>query len=350
MESSRKLGGLWGLGAVCVFLLAAGCSAPCKPPPADIPRELNKVNHPTYVVEPPDILLINALRVVPKPPYRIAPLDTLIIQASNVLPDEPLNGPVTVEPDGMISLGLSYGSFRVVDLTLPEAREVVERTLKERFKNVSVRITLGSLAAVQQIQGDHIVRPDGTIGLGTYGSVNVAGMTLDEVKAVVEKKLSNKLLKPEVSVDIFAYNSKFYYIISDGGGFGEQVLRLPCTGNETVLDAFSQIGGLSIVASKNHIWLARPSPADKDCMQVLPVDWKAITRGADTATNYQLLPGDRIFVQAQRIITIDTALARFISPFERIFGVTILGSSTIHDVAIPLGAGAAISGGGGVGR
>ena len=34
-------------------------------------RELEKVSLPPYVIEPPDILTIEALRVVPKAPYRI---------------------------------------------------------------------------------------------------------------------------------------------------------------------------------------------------------------------------------------------------------------------------------------
>ena len=62
-------------------------------------------------------------------------------------------------------------------------------------------------------------------------------------------------------MDVVAYNSKVYYIITQGAGLGDSVRRLPVTGNETVLDAISQIGGLSQVSSKN-IWIARPSASD----------------------------------------------------------------------------------------
>jgi hypothetical protein len=30
--------------------------------------------------------------------------------------------------------------------------------------------------------------------------------------------------------------------------------------------------------------------------QILPVDWNGITRAGNTRTNYQLLPGDRLYV------------------------------------------------------
>ena len=86
-----------------------------------------------------------------------------------------------------------------------------------------------------------------------------------------------------------------------------------------------------------------PDPDEKGCCHKLPVDWKAITKCADTRTNYQLMPNDRIYVQAQALITIDTALSRFIQPIERVLGVVLLGSSTVHSVSEPLG----VIGGGG---
>ena len=77
---------------------------------------------------------------------------------------------------------------------------------------------------------------------------------------------------PQVSVDVFAYNSRKIYIIADGAGYGQQVIALPATGGETVLDAISRVQGLPAVASLKKIWVARPSPAGHPCSTVLPVD------------------------------------------------------------------------------
>ena len=49
--------------------------------------------------------------------------------------------------------------------------------------------------------------------------------------------------------------------------------------------------------SSKNIWVARPTPGDVNCDQILPVSWTEITKGAATATNYQVMPGDRIVVQ-----------------------------------------------------
>jgi polysaccharide biosynthesis/export protein len=328
--------------AGATFLHGMGCQtvATVIPPPgAPVLSEFARAPQPPYVIDVPDILLIDALRVIPKPPYHVQPLDSLLIQATNVLPAEPIAGVYGVEPDGTVKLGLSYGSVTVLGLTIEEARRAVDKQLKDAgYANSEVRVTMAQSRGLQQIRGEHLVRPDGTVGLGTYGSVFVAGLTLDQARAAIEAHLSRWLLDPEVSVDVFAYNSKAYYIVTDGGGYGEQVYRLPSTGNETVLDAMSLINGLPAVASKSRVWVARPVQAEHPFYKVLPVDWQTITRGGGmSSTNYQLLPGDRIYVAADPLVTLDTRLARVIAPLERVFGITLLGSATVHSVTEPLG-------------
>ena len=75
-------------------------------------------------------------------------------------------------------------------------------------------------------------------------------------------------------MDVPAYNSKVYYVILDGGGAGQQVVRLPVTGNETVLDAIGQVNGLRPV-SEPAPDLGRPARSGRGARQILPVDWEA---------------------------------------------------------------------------
>ena len=70
---------------------------------------------------------------------------------------------------------------------------------------------------------------------------------------------------------------------------------MPITGNDTVLDALSAAGGLSQVSSA-EIWVARPAPGGFGCQQILPVNYQAIAQGGSSATNYQIMPGDRVFI------------------------------------------------------
>ncbi len=146
-----------------------------------------------------------------------------------------------------------------------------------------------------EISGEHLVGPDGRVNLGTHGSVYVAGLTLTEARNVIEERLAKTLKKPQVVLDVFAYNSKVYYVIIQGYYPGDQIHRHPVTGNETVLDALAATDGVNNGSAKK-IWISRPAPSGTGTSQVLPVDLQAITQQGNTATNYQLLPGDRVFV------------------------------------------------------
>jgi polysaccharide biosynthesis/export protein len=330
---------LWSLLALALVASASGCRTvefrnrliEAEMPPAAMPTELNKISLPPYVVEPPDILLIDAVKVVPKSPYNIEPFDQLQVLVDGAPPENPIAGIFRVEANGTISLGPLYGSVKVVDMTLEEATEAVNKQLRGVLRAPQAAVSLAESAGKQRIEGEHLVTPDGTVNLGSYGNVYVAGMTVAAVKGAIEEHLTQYLEDPEVSVDVFSYNSKRYYVITEGAGLGEGVNTFPVTGNETVLDAISQIQGLRQVSSKT-IWIARPAPDGAGCDQILPVNWREITRGGATATNYQILPGDRVFIAEDKMLAFDTLVNKALQPFERMIGFTLLGTQTIQQV------------------
>ena len=308
----------------------ATLAANCDGDPAKMPaKELAKVSLPPYVIEPPDILLIDALRIVPKPPFRIQSFDSLQVIVEGTLLEQPINGIYVVEPGGLLDLGPSYGKVAVGGKSLDEAQDAVFRHLKRVLREPQVSLTLAQAAGQQQVTGEHLVGPDGTVNLGTYGSVYVTGLTLAEAKEVIEAQLDKFLDAPLVSVDVFSYNSKVYYVITEGAGQGDNVAKFPVTGNETVLDAIAQVNGLSKLSSK-EIWIARPAPSGIGCDQVLPVDIDAIMRGGATATNYQLLPGDRLFIAQDPWIAFNNIIEKVTAPFEQIMGSTLLGAQTVY--------------------
>jgi polysaccharide export outer membrane protein len=189
-----------------------------------------------------------------------------------------------------------------------------------------------SIAAQQDVTGEHLVASDGRITLGGYGRVCVVGMTIEESKAAVEQQLAEYFENPQVSVDILGFNSKVYYVITQGAGLGDRVVPLPVKGGETALDAIGQIEQLSSNSSM-RMWIARPGFNQAGGDQIMPIDWLGITQRGDVTTNYQLMPGDRLYVAEDKLVAIDTALAKFISPIERILGVTLLGTQAAERIA-----------------
>jgi polysaccharide export outer membrane protein len=239
-------------------VMACGCQTVKTPEEkiaqSNIPRELNKVSMPEYVVEPPDLILVEVLEA---------------------LPGRPISGERLVRPDGKITLGF-YGEIYVAGLTITEIKEKIVLHLRK-------------------------VIPDEVLGL----------IEQDEEGNFVnvEPKESNR-----VFVDVTAYNSKNYYVQGDVAAPG----KMPITGNETVLDAINYAGGLIPTAAPQNIRLVRPAPAGACCEQTLPVNLAAIVSGGDPTTNYQLMPGDRIVVYRDPIVRATLFIDRLAAPFQTV--------------------------------
>lgn len=135
----------------------------------------------------------------------------------------------------------------------------------------------------------YAVRPDGTVYLGRHGSVSVAGLTVARAGEAVRVTLGGRV---GVRVELVSGLSKRVYVVT---GDPERVTPLPCTGTETVLDALAAAGKLPV--GKSNVWVARRTPHAGRPEQVLPVDYVGITQDGVTTTNYQLLPGDRVYVK-----------------------------------------------------
>ncbi len=211
------------------------------------------------------------------------------------------------------------------------------------------------------ISGERLVRPDGTITLGFYGDVYVSGLTLKEIKEKIVIHLRNyitdeslglvaerdedggvrsedaKARKPiyvkpadsdRVSVDVASYNSQVYYVLGDVNSPG----RLPLTGNDTVLDALQFAGGLDPNAATNNIRLVRPAPPGSSCPQLLPVNIAAIMQAGDTTTNYQLMPGDRLYVYRDPIVRTTIFVNRLAAPFNTVVNTILTYSFTARSV------------------
>src|SRR3954469_7439852 len=106
MDRTRRIRRTGWLLTVAVSA-ACGCQTVKTPEEkiasSGIPTEFKKVSMPDYVVEPPDLMLVEVLEA---------------------LPGRPISGERLVRPDGKISLGF-YGDVYVAGLTIPEIKEKI---------------------------------------------------------------------------------------------------------------------------------------------------------------------------------------------------------------------------------
>ncbi|MFO0850531.1 MAG: polysaccharide biosynthesis/export family protein [Gemmataceae bacterium] len=163
-------------------------------------------------------------------------------------------------------------------------------------------VTPVELDSPVRLPGDQTVLPDGTIDLGRYGRPVVAGKTVPQIEAEVQQLISARLKKEEqefgqVQVRLVNRASKVFYVLGEVNGPGS----FPLAGRETVLDGILAAGGLTRQASARNIILSRPTAPD-GCRVVMAVCYNDIVQLGDTATNYQLQPGDRIYVPSQTML------------------------------------------------
>jgi protein involved in polysaccharide export with SLBB domain len=155
-----------------------------------------------------------------------------------------------------------------------------------------------NLDSPARLPGDQPVLPDGTINLGRYGQLMAAGKTVPqieaEVRALVEAQTKDA---GPITVRLVTRQSKVYYVLGEVNAPG----AYPLSGRETVLDAIMAAGGLNARSSRKNIVLSRPTKPD-GCRVVLAICYNEIVQLGDTATNYQIAAGDRIYVPTKQLL------------------------------------------------
>ncbi|MBY0231156.1 MAG: SLBB domain-containing protein [Gemmataceae bacterium] len=156
-------------------------------------------------------------------------------------------------------------------------------------------VQAASLDSPVRLPGDQPVLPDGTIHLGRFGHLQVAGKTVMQVEgeAAALIKGQEKEAGP-ITARLVTRDSKVFYVVGEVNAPGSFPLR----GRECVLDALMAAGGLNSNASKRGMILSRPTAPDS-CRVVLPVRFNDIVQLGDTTTNYQIRAGDRIYVPSR---------------------------------------------------
>lgn len=155
-----------------------------------------------------------------------------------------------------------------------------------------LRAELVELDSPIRLPADQPVQIDGKIDLGPYGRLYVAGMSLEEAEKLVQTTIKTKTRDAgAVRLRLLTAESKTYFVLGEVNAPGEFTL----TGRESVLNGIVRAGGLTSNADVGKILLSRPTKPC-DCRKVLPVCYRNIVQIGDTSTNYQIQPGDRIFI------------------------------------------------------
>jgi polysaccharide biosynthesis/export protein len=132
------------------------------------------------------------------------------------------------------------------------------------------------------------VRPDGKISLPLLNDVTAAGLTPSQLADSISTKLKKYLADPRVTVIVTAMNSQRIYVLGEVTHTG----TMPLQPNMTVLQALAS-AGFTQFANTKGIYLLR---TENGKQQKIPVNYRALLKGASVDQNLVLKPGDTIVV------------------------------------------------------
>ncbi|MBK6687084.1 MAG: polysaccharide biosynthesis/export family protein [Deltaproteobacteria bacterium] len=139
------------------------------------------------------------------------------------------------------------------------------------------------LAGVYRIGGD------GNIEFPLIGKVPAMGRPPDEVAADMRTRLaSGYLVDPQVSVFLREQNSAKIHVLGQVNKAG----TFPFESGMTVIQAITNAGGFTKLAATNGVTVTRFTPSGEKQRFQVPVG----DIGSGQAANFQLKPGDIVFV------------------------------------------------------
>ncbi len=287
----------WG-GSLCVAIGLAtlwfsGCSSlsslglPFSPPPHRILDSAKKISD-----APGEAPLVPIeLAKQPLETYRVEIGDTVFVEPVSFDATIRLPGDQVVKPDGTISIG-EFGDFRADYKTIAEIQSEVQAIIDSQVRSEMERVFYEELYREQQAdkqssKTDYLLDdPDREEKIAAEERARE-----QEGRAALEKRISEQIRKNQIGVRLVNWNSKRIYVLGEVNAPG----YFDYTGSQTVLDAIVEAGGLSSGANGHQIIVSRPTPCDS-CRIVMKVCYDQVVQLGDTSTNYQLLPGDRVFV------------------------------------------------------
>ena len=153
---------------------------------------------------------------------------------------------------------------------------------------------LGDVVDIQvyrepDLAGTYRVNGDGSIDFPLVGTIRLLSRRPEQVQEDIRRRLADGfLVDPKVRVFVTEQNSRKVHILGEVNKPGS----FPYEVGMTMIQAVTNAGGFTDLASKNSVQLTRVSSGQEERFRVPVGD---IRRG--TARNIELQPGDIIFVK-----------------------------------------------------
>lgn len=159
-----------------------------------------------------------------------------------------------------------------------------------------------SVWQVEDLQKTVVVRPDGKISFPLIGDIRAKGVTIEELRNMLEEKLGKYIRVPQVSVIVEAFGGKRVIVIDESGGGGIIRFAEPIR----VAEALAMAGGYKTGVNLHKIYIIRGSQKKEEPSKIIVVNAHKIFREADMRENILIHSDDIIFLARGWLATLTT--------------------------------------------
>jgi len=149
-----------------------------------------------------------------------------------------------------------------------------------------------SVWEIEKLKRTTVVRPDGKISFPLVGEVQAEGVTIEELRKELSKKLTRYIRNPQVSVTIKKFGGKRATVIRESGG--GRVLRF--TAPLQILEAVAMSGGYTTALNLKKIYVVRQPKTKNERTKIIVVDAQSLLRNGDVRENIYIQGKDIVFL------------------------------------------------------
>jgi polysaccharide export outer membrane protein len=139
------------------------------------------------------------------------------------------------------------------------------------------------------LQVEVLVRPDGGLSFPLAGEVDAAGHSVDEIRKLIEERLSKYIPGPVVTVAVKAASGNRFFVLGKVNRPGDFGLIGPID----VMQALSVAGGATAYADVNNIHVLRREGGQQIAIRF---HYREVEQGRELAQNILLRSGDTVVV------------------------------------------------------
>ena len=154
------------------------------------------------------------------------------------------------------------------------------------------------------------IRPDGKISLGLIGEVTAAGKTIEELTKQLEQRYTGQLKNPSIAVQVASFANRKVFV----GGEVARPGLIALTGEQTVLGAILESGGLTKSAARGEVLLVRRSESGAPETFHLSME-RGKGEISSQASSFLLRPYDVVLVAESRISRVNRAVDQYVFKF-----------------------------------